>query len=418
MSKCDDRENVERSFREDAGRALATLSRMLGDIDAAEDAIQDAYLTALVDWARDGAPRNPSAWILTTAKRRAIDKLRRDRRGREKAETLARLDAADTRDDASDGNHVSAIPDDRLGLMFACAHPGLGVDARVALTLRTLGGLTTEEIADAFLVPAATMAQRIVRVKKKIREAAIPFDVPPPSRLPERLADVCSVLYLIFNQGYLASAGDRLVRTDLCEEAIELTRVLAALMPQEPEVMGLLALMLYHHSRRDARTREGVLIPLAEQDRSHWDAANIAEARALLRRAAAHRVEGPYQLQAAIAAEHAHAADAGAVDWNHVAELYERLSLLSPSAVVGLNLAVAIGFARGPAAGLDALDGVGSALDAYHLSHVARADFLRRLERCDEARDAYARALARTQNTAERSFIEKKIAELTPRVLP
>lgn len=391
---------------------------MLGDIDAAEDAIQDAYLTALEDWPRAGAPRNPSAWIFTTAKHRAIDKLRRERRGREKAEALARMDAASTGDDASEGDSMSAMPDDRLGLMFACCHPGLGVDARVALTLRTLGGLTTEEIADAFLVPSVTMAQRIVRVKKKIREAAIPFDVPPPARLPERLADVCAVLYLIFNQGYLASSGERLVRNDLCEEAIALTRMLAALMPQEPEVMGLLALMLFSHSRRDARVRDGALIPLAEQDRSRWDAAGISEARALLNRAAAHRVDGPYQVQAAIAAEHAHAADAAGVDWEHVSALYARLALLAPSAVVDLNLAVAIGFARGPSAGLEALEAIGGALDGYHLSHVARADFLRRLDRFDEAHDAYARALARTQNAAERSFIEKKMVELAAHVLP
>ena len=305
---------------------------------------------------------------------------------------------------------MTAVPDDRLGLIFACCHPGLAVEARVALTLRTLGGLTTDEIADAYLVPSATMSQRLVRAKRKIREAVIPLDVPPAERLPERLADVCAVLYLIFNEGYLASTGTQLVRFDLCEEALRLARILMRLMPQEPEVMGLLALMLYAHSRRSARTSaDGRLIPLPEQDRSLWNRDSIAEANALMDNAARHRLIGPYQLEAAIAAEHAK----GDPDWSRVSRLYGELAVLAPSPVVELNRAVALSFARGPESGLNALDAIDSkALREYHPAHIARADFLRRLGRSDEARVSYAAALALTQNAAERAFIEGKIAEL------
>ena len=417
MPKCSDAE-IERSFRDDAGRALATLAKVLGDIDAAEDAVQEAYLIALERWPREGYPDRPSAWIFATAKNRAIDRLRRERRGREKLERLATLEVAPSPcDPFEEGEMMGSIPDDRLGLIFACCHPGLGVEARIALTLRTLGGLSTEEIAEAFLVPTATIAQRLVRVKRKIREAAIPFDVPPAERLPERLGDVCAVLYLIFNEGYLASTGERLVRRDLCEEAIRLTRVLAQLMPQEPEVMGLLALMLYHHSRREARSdAEGRLIPLTEQDRTQWDWMAIASANALLERAEAHRIEGPYQLQAAIAAEHANAPAADAVNWQKIAQLYARLATLTPSPVVDLNRAVALGFAYGPSFGLAALDAIDTgALESYHLAYVARADLLQRLGRNAEAREVYALAATLTQNRREQEFLEGKMRALSSR---
>jgi RNA polymerase sigma-70 factor (ECF subfamily) len=408
-------ERVARCFRDDAGRTVATLSRALGDIALAEDALQDAYLAALERWPRDGFPAQPSRWILATARNRAIDRLRRERVGREKLRRLAALEipappaAGAVGDDA-----VNAVPDDRLGLMFACCHPALGVEARIALTLRTLAGLTVEEIADAFLVPHATMAQRLVRVKRKIRESAIPFDVPPAERLPERLDDVCTVVYLIFNEGYTASAGDRLVRRELCDEAIRLGRVLASLMPQEPEVMGLLALMLYHDSRREARVApDGSMLTLPEQDRSVWDQTKIAQANDLLARATRHRAPGPYQLQAAIAFAHAKAASPQDVDWAGIAELYGHLERMTPSPIVSLNRAVAIGFAYGPTAGLAALDALPQdALAAYHPYHVARADALTRLGRPVDARDAYRSALARTQNAAEQGYLRAKLHEL------
>ena len=408
-------ERVARGFREDAGRTVAALARALGDIELAEDALQDAYLTALERWPRLGFPARPSAWIFTAARNRAIDRLRHERLGREKLRRLAALEPpADVVDDAPEDDAMSAVPDDRLGLIFACCHPALGIEARIALTLRTLAGLTTEEIADAFLVPHATMAQRLVRVKRKIRETAIPFDVPPAERLPERLDDVCTVLYLIFNEGYTASAGDQLVRRDLCDEAIRLGRVLATLMPQEPEVMGLLALMLYHDSRREARVApDGSMIVLAEQDRARWNRAKIAEADEWLRRAARHNAPGPYQLQATIAWAHVAPPSADEVDWRGVAELYRILEKMTPSPIVALNRAVAIGFADGPAAGLAALDALPrEELGDYHHYHVARADALAKLGRDAEARDAYQAALARTQNAAEQNYLRAKI-ELT-----
>jgi len=387
---------------------------VLGDIGAAEDALQDAYLVALERWPRTGFPENPSAWILAAARNRAIDRLRRERKGREKLARLAALEIASPASDPFEEEPMKALSDDRLGLIFACCHPGLGVEGRIALTLRTLGGLTTEEIADAFLVPHPTMAQRLVRVKRKIREAAIPFDVPPPERLGDRLADVCAVLYLIFNQGYVASSGEHLTRRDLCDEAIRLTSVLTELMPQEPEVMALLALMLFQHSRREARTdAAGELVPLHAQDRTRWDFEAIDRANDLLERARRYPVEGPYQLQAAIAAVHANAREPNAVDWEAIAELYARLAAIESSPVVDLNRAVAIGFACGPAAGLTALDTMHlEALENYHLVHVARADFLRRLHRFGEAREEYLTALTLTRNAGEAAFLKRKIAEL------
>ena len=411
-SAADAAERVAACFRADAGRTLATLSRAVGDIGLAEDALQDAYLAALQRWPRDGFPARPSAWILATARNRAIDRLRRERVGREKLQRLAALEPAPD-PDANDGEAPDAVPDDRLSLIFACCHPALGLEARIALTLRTLAGLTVEEIADAFLVPHATMAQRLVRVKRKIRESAIPFDVPPAERLPERLADVCAVLYLIFNEGYAASSGDRLVRRELCDEAIRLARVLLSLMPHEPEVMGLLALMVYHDSRREARVRaDGTLVALPDQDRSSWNRAKIDEANALLARANRLGPPGSYQIQAMIAFAHASAPSADAVDWHGIAELYGHLERVAPSPVVALNHAVAIGFADGPEAALTALDALpGETLASYHLYHVARADALVRLHRTAEAHAAYRAALALTENAAEQAYLRAKMRE-------
>ena len=314
--------------------------------------------------------------------------------------------------DPGDGA-ADPVPDDRLSLIFACCHPALGMEARIALTLRTLAGLTVEEIADAFLVPHATMAQRLVRVKRKIRETAIPFDVPPADRLAERLADVCAVIYLIFNEGYAASSGDRLVRRELCDEAIRLARVLLSLIPDEPEVMSLLALMLYHDSRRDARVRaDGTVVALPDQDRTAWNHAKIDEATALLARANRRAAPGPYQIQAMIAFAHASAPSADDVDWRGIAELYAHLERVAPSPVIALNRAVATGFADGPAAGLAVLDTLPQeTLAAYHLYHVARAHTLTRLARTGEAQEAYRTALALTHNAAEQAYLRAKLRE-------
>ncbi|MBV9647653.1 MAG: sigma-70 family RNA polymerase sigma factor [Candidatus Eremiobacteraeota bacterium] len=403
---------VEALFRRDADRCVAVLARALGDLDRAEDAIAEAFAVALERWPEDGFPHNPAAWILTTARRRAIDALRRERRGAEKQALAARLEASlppsidETRGD------VSAIPDERLELIFACCHPSLQMESRVALTLRSLAGLTTEEIAAAFLVPVATMAQRIVRSKRKIREAVIPFDVPPLSQLPERLADVCTVLYLIFNQGYFATAGPSLMRTDLCEEAIRLTRLLDALMPAEPEVLGLLSLMLFTHARREVRIDgAGELVTLEEQDRSRWDAAMAGEASGVLTRAARHGTDGPFQLMAAIAAVHANAATAAQTDWQAIVTLYDRLLELAPTPVVALNRAVAVGFAKGAQDGLLALDAAASdgRLDDYSPYYVARAELARRAGDEAVAKAALQRAVALTKNERERAFLQRRL---------
>lgn len=383
---------------------------MLGDFDLAEEAVQEAFALALQKWPVLGVPDNPGAWITTAARNRAIDRLRRERRLREKTESLKQLRELEALGDEGD---MSAIPDDRLRLIFTCCHPALPMEARVALTLRTLGGLTTPEIARAFLVSEPAMAQRLVRAKRKIHEAGIPYRVPPHELLPERLGAVLAVLYLVFNEGYATTEGP-LIRVELCDEAIRLVRVLADLMPEEPEIRGLLALMLLQHSRRDARTGpEGELVLLEDQDRSRWDHGMIDEGLAELDGAVALGRPGPYQLQAAIAALHARAPRPEDTDWPQIVALYGRLAVLLHSAVVELNRAVAVAMADGPAVALPRLGPLAVELDGYHLFHSTRADFLRRLGRSEEAGAAYARALELATNPQERAFLERRVAEVS-----
>jgi len=408
------RELVDRVYRSDSRRVLATLIRLLGDFDLAEEALHDAFAAAVEHWPQHGVPANPRAWLVSTGRFKAIDGMRRRARFDASLGELAqRLDAerSDTGESEPDG-----VADDRLRLIFTCCHPALSPDAQIALTLREVCGLTTEEIAHAFLTPAPTLAQRIVRAKAKIRDARIPYQVPTQAALPERLDQVLRVIYLVFNEGYAASSGAAVTRHDLSGEAIRLGRLLVELLP-EPEAIGLLALMLLHESRRAARTSPaGELVLLADQDRSLWDRAQIEEGRSLVERALSSRRVGPYTLQAAISAVHAEAPSAGATDWEQIVVLYDVLARVDPTPVVELNRAVAVAMRDGPAAGLTIIDALLARgdLDDYHLAHSARADLCRRLGRPAEARVSYQRALGLTRQEPERRFLERRLRELTP----